>query len=150
MLKFFNFEQVRMYLSLIQIPSLTGIHNNTAFSFSLLIDYSRMKEDGILEEKIKEKSLQLFERIEIGMDQITNYEFLSPNLSIIHLYTKIKEKQEFNKWLMKQKDWKKLLGEIEFFFFFVYIFTLFILNFFLKNKIFLLLVVTPIILYLVI
>ena len=122
MLKFFNFEQVRMYLSLIQIPSLTGIHNNTAFSFSLLIDYSRMKEDGILEEKIKEKSLQLFERIEIGMDQITNYEFLSPNLSIIHLYTKIKEKQEFNKWLMKQKDWKKLLGEIEFFFFFLFIF----------------------------
>jgi negative regulator of genetic competence, sporulation and motility len=69
-----------------------------------------MKEDLKMEEKIKEKTIKLFEKVEIGMDQNTNNEFLSPNLSIIYLYSKIKDKISFISWLNLKKDWKKLLG----------------------------------------
>ena len=91
------------FLDKLSTPLRPGTHVNTAFSFSLMIEYSKVANDKLLFNKIKEYSIKNF----LGdINCPVQYEpsgtdFLSPCLAEAALMSQILEKREFNDWLYK-------------------------------------------------
>ena len=92
-----------LFLDKLSTPLRPGTHANTAFSFSLMIEYSILANDKLLFNKIKEYSIKNF----LGdINCPVQYEpsgtdFLSPCLAEAALMSQILEKREFNDWLYK-------------------------------------------------
>ena len=78
-----------------------GLHENTSFSFWLILEYSKITKYQALEEFVIQKSLDLFDNYKVVKDPETNYEFLSPNLSIVHLLSKVKSEDQFRLFIEK-------------------------------------------------
>ena len=96
-------ERTILFLDKLSTPLRPGTHANTAFSFSLMIEYSIVANDNLLFNKIKEYSIKNF----LGdINCPVQYEpsgtdFLSPCLAEAALMSQILEKREFNEWLYK-------------------------------------------------
>ena len=96
-------ERTILFLDKLSTPLRPGTHANTAFSFSLMIEYSKVANDNLLFNKIKEYSIKNF----LGdINCAVQYEpsgtdFLSPCLAEAALMSQILEKREFNEWLYK-------------------------------------------------
>ena len=96
-------ERTVLFLDKLSSPLRPGTHANTAFSFSLMIEYSIVANDKLLFNKIKEYSIKNF----LGdINCPVQYEpsgtdFLSPCLAEAALMSQILEKREFNEWLYK-------------------------------------------------
>ena len=96
-------ERTILFLDKLSTPLRPGTHANTAFSFSLMIEYSEVANDKSLFNKIKEYSIKNF----LGdINCPVKYEpsgtdFLSPCLAEAALMSQILEKREFNEWLYK-------------------------------------------------
>ena len=96
-------ERTILFLDKLSTPLRPGTHANTAFSFSLMIEYSKVANDNLLFNKIKEYSIKNFLR---DINCPVQYEpsgtdFLSPCLAEAALMSQILEKREFNEWLYK-------------------------------------------------
>ena len=96
-------ERTILFLDKLSTPLRPGTHANTAFSFSLMIEYSKVANDNLLFNKIKDYSNKNF----LGdINCPVQYEpsgtdFLSPCLAEAALMSLILEKREFNDWLYK-------------------------------------------------
>ena len=96
-------ERTILFLDKLSTPLRPGTHANTAFSFSLMIEYSKVANDNLLFNKIKEYSIKNF----LGdINCPVQYEpsgtdFLSPCLAEAALMSQILEEREFNNWLYK-------------------------------------------------
>ena len=94
-------QRTILFLDKLSTPLRPGTHANTAFSFSLMIEYSKVANDKLLFNKIKEYSIKNF----LGdINCPVQYEpsgtdFLSPCLAEAALMSQILEKREFNEWL---------------------------------------------------
>ena len=91
------------FLDKLSTPLRPGTHANTAFSFSLMIEYALVAKDDILINKIKEFSIKNFYN---DINCPINYEpsgtdFLSPCLAEASLMSSILEKKDFNIWFKK-------------------------------------------------
>ena len=96
-------ERTILFLDKLSTPLRPGTHANTAFSFSLMIEYSEVANDKLLFNKIKEYSIKNFQG---DINCPVQYEpsgtdFLSPCLAEAALMSLILEKREFNDWLYK-------------------------------------------------
>ncbi|MAU30287.1 MAG: hypothetical protein CMC36_00035 [Flavobacteriaceae bacterium] len=96
-------ERTILFLDKLSTPLRPGTHANTAFSFSLMMEYSIVANDKLLFNKIKEYSLQNFlEDIDCPVQyEPSGTDFLSPCLAEAALMSQILEKREFNDWLYK-------------------------------------------------
>ena len=88
------------YLKVLSSPLRPGTHTNSAFSFSLMYDYSTIVGDTLLLESIKEFSNHYFAK---DKDCPTAYEpsgtdFLSPCLAEAESMSKVMEKDKFLSW----------------------------------------------------
>ena len=96
-------ERTIQFLDKLSTPLRPGTHANSAFSFSLMIEYAEIANDKKLLNKIKEYSIKNF------MGDINcpvNYErsgtdFLSPCLAEASLMSFILSKKDFNDWFYK-------------------------------------------------
>jgi hypothetical protein len=96
-------ERTILFLDKLSTPLRPGTHANTAFSFSLMIEYSEVANDRLLFNKIKEYSIKNFqEDINCPVQyEPSGTDFLSPCLAEAALMSLILEKREFNDWLYK-------------------------------------------------
>ena len=97
----FSFPET--FLDKLSTPLRPGTHANTAFSFSLMIEYALIANDTNLYNKIKDYSIKNFST---DTNCPVNYEpsgtdFLSPCLAEAALMSSILEKKEFNEWFKK-------------------------------------------------
>ena len=96
-------DRTILFLDKLSTPLRPGTHANSAFSFSLMIEYSKAANDELLFQKIKDYSIKNF----MGdIDCPVEYEpsgtdFLSPCLAEAALMSLILEKREFNNWFYK-------------------------------------------------
>ena len=96
-------ERTILFLEKLSTPLRPGTHANTAFSFSLMIEYSKVANDKLLFNKIKEYSIKNF----LGdincpiQYEPSGTDFLSPCLAEAALMSQILEEREFNDWLYK-------------------------------------------------
>ena len=96
-------ERTILFLDKLSKPLRPGTHANTAFSFSLMIEYAQEANDKALFNKIKEYSIENF----LGdVNCPVSYEpsgtdFLSPCLAEAGLMSLVLDKDEFNIWLYK-------------------------------------------------
>ena len=93
-------ERTITFLDKLSTPLRPGTHANTAFSFSLMIEYALIANDTNLYNKIKDYSIKNFS---FDTNCPVSYEpsgtdFLSPCLAEAALMSSILEKKEFNKW----------------------------------------------------
>lgn len=81
-------------------PIRTGLHSNTAFGFSLALDYARTTGDIALEKLITERSNSYFinDKNCPAEFEPNGNDFLSPCLTEADLMRKILPKEEFSKW----------------------------------------------------
>lgn len=96
-------ERTILFLDKLSTPLRPGTHVNTAFSFSLMIEYSEVADDELLFNKIKEYSIKnYFGDINCPVQyEPSGTDFLSPCLAEAALMSQILEKSEFNKWVYK-------------------------------------------------
>jgi len=96
-------ERTILFLDKLSTPLRPGTHANTAFSFSLMIEYAQIADDKALFNKIKDFSIKNF----LGdINCPVNYEpsgtdFISPCLAEAGLMSLLLNNSEFNKWLYK-------------------------------------------------
>tara|TARA_B100001063_G_scaffold149043_1_gene139078 strand:- start:1113 stop:1772 length:660 start_codon:yes stop_codon:yes gene_type:complete len=96
-------ERTILFLDKLSKPLRPGTHANTAFSFSLMIEYAQAANDKALFNKIKEYSIENF----LGdVNCPVSYEpsgtdFLSPCLAEAGLMSLVLDNDEFNEWLYK-------------------------------------------------
>ena len=96
-------ERTILFLDKLSKPLRPGTHANTAFSFSLMIEYAQIADDKALFNKIKDFSIKNF----LGdINCPVNYEpsgtdFISPCLAEAGLMSLLLNNSEFNKWLYK-------------------------------------------------
>ncbi|MAW08989.1 MAG: hypothetical protein CBD60_01675 [Flavobacteriaceae bacterium TMED200] len=96
-------ERTILFLDKLSRPLRPGTHANTAFSFSLMIEYAKIANDDLLFNKIKEYSIKNF----LGDTNCpVSYEpsgtdFLSPCLAEAGLMSLLLDNKEFNKWIYK-------------------------------------------------
>ena len=96
-------ERTILFLDKLSTPLRPGTHANTAFSFSLMIEYSIAANDKLLFNKIKEYSIKNF-LVDVNCPvqyEPSGTDFLSPCLAEAALMSQILEKREFNEWLYK-------------------------------------------------
>ncbi|MBS3782475.1 MAG: DUF2891 domain-containing protein [Candidatus Thermoplasmatota archaeon] len=81
-------------------PLRVGTHGNSAFALQRILDYSRVKGDEQLEEKVKEKSIEFFQKDEDAPAEFEpiGWDFLSPTLIEADLMRRILDKDEFLGW----------------------------------------------------
>tara|TARA_B100000029_G_scaffold102545_3_gene92969 strand:- start:3304 stop:4392 length:1089 start_codon:yes stop_codon:yes gene_type:complete len=96
-------ERTILFLDKLSTPLRPGTHANTAFSFSLMVEYAKNMGDNKLLNKIKEYSLTNFKP---DVNCPVNYEpsgtdFLSPCLAEAGLMSKILSREEFSNWFYK-------------------------------------------------
>ena len=109
------------FLDKLSTPLRPGTHANTAFSFSLMIEYATLVKDDVLMNKIKDYTIKNF----FGDKNCpTNYEpsgtdFLSPCLAEASLMSFVLNKPEFNKWFynfipsFNEKDFGSIINPPE-------------------------------------
>ena len=96
-------ERTILFLDKLSKPLRPGTHANTAFSFSLMIEYAQIADDKALFNKIKDFSIKNF----LGdINCPVKYEpsgtdFISPCLAEAGLMSLLLNNSEFNKWLYK-------------------------------------------------
>ena len=96
-------ERTILFLDKLSSPLRPGTHANTAFSFSLMIEYAKIANDIALLNKIKDYSVKNF----LGDTNCpVSYEpsgtdFLSPCLAEAGLMSLLLDTKEFNKWIYK-------------------------------------------------
>ena len=96
-------ERTILFLDKLSTPLRPGTHSNTAFSFSLMIEYAQIADDKALFNKIKDFSIKNF----LGdINCPVSYEpsgtdFISPCLAEAGLMSLLLNNKEFNKWLYK-------------------------------------------------
>ena len=91
------------FLDKLSTPLRPGTHANTAFSFSLMMEYALVAKDDILINKIKEFSIKNFYndiKCPISYEP-SGTDFLSPCLAEASLMSSILEKKDFNIWFKK-------------------------------------------------
>tara|TARA_B100000989_G_scaffold155945_1_gene116317 strand:+ start:1241 stop:2338 length:1098 start_codon:yes stop_codon:yes gene_type:complete len=96
-------ERTILFLEKLSTPLRPGTHANTAFSFSLMIEYSNVANDKLLFDEIKEYSVKNF-LVDINCPvqyEPSGTDFLSPCLAEAALMSQILEKREFNDWFYK-------------------------------------------------
>jgi hypothetical protein len=96
-------ERTILFLDKLSTPLRPGTHANSAFSFSLMIEYAKIADDKALFNKIKDYSIKNFLE---DTNCPVNYEpsgtdFLSPCLAEAALMSLVLDNKEFNKWLYK-------------------------------------------------
>ena len=95
--------RTQSFLENLSSPLRPGTHANSAFSFSLMLDYINKVGDEKLRNKINEFSLKYFlNDIDCPVDyEPSGTDFLSPCLAEAETMSKILNKKEFNNWLKK-------------------------------------------------
>ena len=93
-------ERTILFLDRLSTPLRPGTHANTAFSFSLMVEYALIADDYKLLNKIKDYSIKNFM---LDTNCPVNYEpsgtdFLSPCLAEASLMSYILNESEFNNW----------------------------------------------------
>ena len=106
-------ERTILFLEKLSTPLRPGTHANTAFSFSLMLEYAILANDNKLYNKIREYSIQNFLS---DVNCPVSYEpsgtdFLSPCLAEAALMSNILDKNEFNIWF---KNFIPILDKPEF------------------------------------
>ena len=94
-------DRTILFLYKLSTPLRPGTHANTAFSFSLMIEYSKVANDELLFNKIKDYSIKNFQgdtNCPVAYEP-SGTDFLSPCLAEAALMSQILEKREFNNWL---------------------------------------------------
>jgi hypothetical protein len=96
-------ERTILFLDKLSTPLRPGTHANTAFSFSLMIEYAKVANDIKLYNRIKDYSIKNFQG---DINCPVTYEpsgtdFLSPCLAEAALMSLLLENGEFNKWFYK-------------------------------------------------
>ena len=111
-------ERTILFLDKLSTPLRPGTHANTAFSFSLMIEYAVESDDINLLNKIKDYSLKNFLN---DQDCPVKYEpsgtdFLSPCLAEAALMSYLLEEKKFNKWFkkfipsLKESEFKSIIN----------------------------------------
>lgn len=96
-------ERTQEYLPKLYYPIRAGQHDNTAFSLSLMYDYALSTADARLVEAIREHSVRYYgedRNCDLAYEP-SGYDFLSPCLEEAYLMSKIMEKDEYRKWLLR-------------------------------------------------
>ena len=95
--------RTQSFLENLSSPLRPGTHANSAFSFSLMLDYINEVGDEKLKNKINEFSLKYFlNDIDCPVDyEPSGTDFLSPCLAEAETMSKILNNKEFNNWLKK-------------------------------------------------
>ncbi len=96
-------DRTILFLDKLSTPLRPGTHANTAFSFSLMIEYAKIANDEALFNKIKSYSVENFlgdSNCPVGYEP-SGTDFLSPCLAEAGLMSLILDNREFNKWLYK-------------------------------------------------
>ena len=94
-------ERTVLFLDKLSTPLRPGTHANTAFSFSLMIEYSKIANDTELFNKIKEYSIKNFQgdkNCPISYEP-SGTDFLSPCLAEAALMSSILNNNEYNDWI---------------------------------------------------
>ena len=96
-------ERTILFLDKLSTPLRPGTHANTAFSFSLMIEYAKVANDIKLYNRIKDYSIKNFQG---DINCPVTYEpsgtdFLSPCLAEAALMSLLLDNGEFNKWFYK-------------------------------------------------
>jgi len=96
-------EKTILFLDKLSTPLRPGTHANTAFSFSLMIEYAKVANDEELLNKIKSYSIKNFlgDRNCPVSYEPSGTDFLSPCLAEAALMSIVLDKIRFNKWLYK-------------------------------------------------
>jgi hypothetical protein len=94
-------ESVHDYLPRLTYPIRTGVHPDTAFALSLILDYARAVDDQALAELIVSYSL---EKYAADKDYPANYEpsgqdFFSSGLNQADLMRRVMEPEDYSHWL---------------------------------------------------
>jgi hypothetical protein len=96
-------ERTVLFLDKLSTPLRPGTHANTAFSFSLMIEYSKIANDTELFNKIKDYSIDNFfndTNCPVSYEP-SGTDFLSPCLAEAALMSSILNNNEFNSWIYK-------------------------------------------------
>ena len=96
-------ERTVLFLDKLSTPLRPGTHANTAFSFSLMIEYSKIANDTELFNKIKDYSIDNFfndTNCPVSYEP-SGTDFLSPCLAEAALMSSILDNNEFNSWIYK-------------------------------------------------
>ena len=96
-------ERTISFLDKLSTPLRPGTHANTAFSFSLMIEYSILANDKTLFNKIKNYSIKNFmgdTNCPVSYEP-SGTDFLSPCLAEAGLMSLILDNNEFNSWLYR-------------------------------------------------
>ena len=94
-------ERTDLFLDKLSTPLRPGTHANTAFSFSLMIEYSKIANDTELFNKIKEYSIKKFQgdkNCPISYEP-SGTDFLSPCLAEAAMMSSILNNNEYNDWI---------------------------------------------------
>ena len=94
-------ERTILFLDKLSTPLRPGTHANTAFSFSLMIEYAQLADDKALFNKIKDYSIKHFlgdTNCPVGYEP-SGTDFLSPCLAEAGLMASLLDNSEFNEWL---------------------------------------------------
>ncbi len=92
-----------LFLDKLSTPLRPGTHANTAFSFSLMIEYAKVADDKTLFNKIKDYSIKNYlEDTNCPVSyEPSGTDFLSPCLAEAGLMSLLLDNRNFNKWLYK-------------------------------------------------
>jgi hypothetical protein len=94
-------EKYIEFLPKLTYPIRTGEHPNTAFGLSLAYDYALSSHDTVLQDLIKQRSLDYFindKNCPLGWEP-NGFDFLSPCLEEANLMRKILTQEDFQNWI---------------------------------------------------
>ncbi|TXS95185.1 DUF2891 domain-containing protein [Parahaliea maris] len=93
--------QIKSWLGNLQYPVRVGTHNQSAFAFTLMLDYARVVADVELEDALTRKALafHLEDRACPLNYEPSGEDFLSPCLEVADLMRRIMTPERFAKWL---------------------------------------------------
>jgi hypothetical protein len=94
------------YLSTATLSNRTGLHNNTAFSLALALDYSQYRHDFELKSVIATTVSRLYQTGErLGIEREPEpTDFLSPSLTLADLYSRLMDQEAFCGWFASAFD----------------------------------------------
>lgn len=94
-------SRARAWLPLLSFPIRTGVHRDTAFALSLMLDYARTVGDAPLEELILGKSRQFYlsDRDYPAAYEPSGHDFFSPGFNEADLMRRVLAPAEFSEWL---------------------------------------------------
>ena len=111
-------ERTITFLDKLSSPLRPGTHSNTAFSFSLMVEYALVSDDVKLYNKIREYSIKNFlpdKNCPVAYEP-SGTDFLSPCLAEAALMSTILDKEEFNIWFknfipsLRRSEFKNIIN----------------------------------------